>query len=385
MHIFHTSLRTYFLGSNLFGAFQLSFIYNVGHIRINLCDCFDLPPIFGKKIAWYATRSKLKGSNSRKFHLCWKKSLARCPKSKKKVSFFTYCRYFKNLLFVDVLKISFYIRYGDIFHINLGNTNIVYLCDFDTMEYVGKQDKFSFREDPYKKGNGRKAQLINWLFGFNNIHTKPGIILASGNNWQEQRRFALKNLKDLGFGKSSMEDLISDEVKELIHDLKYRIESNDQIDILQIFNLPVINSLWKIITGKRLDMKNPDEEKKMKDLAEMFATFGAFNITRLLAFKLPLWIGKNIPLIRGFRDLIQRLLTWFRSEYNEHEKTWDANNPRDFLDFYIAEHKKAKEEQKCQSSFYGEFGEANFVNTMYDLFLAGSETTSTTLTWFVLK
>ena len=82
-----------------------------------------------------------------------------------------------------------------------------------------------------------------------------------------------------------MEDLISDEVKEMIQDLKERSKESEEVDILQVFNLPIINSLWKIITGKRLDMKNPDEKKKMDDLAEMFATFGALNITRILAFR----------------------------------------------------------------------------------------------------
>ena len=51
------------------------------------------------------------------------------------------------------------------------------------------------------------------------------------------------------------------------------------------------------------------------------------------------------------------------------------------IDLYIGEHKKANEEQNDKSSFFGEMGSANFLLTMYDLFLAGSETTSTTLTW----
>ena len=51
------------------------------------------------------------------------------------------------------------------------------------------------------------------------------------------------------------------------------------------------------------------------------------------------------------------------------------------LDLYIGEHKKANEEQNYKSSFHGEMGSANFLLTMFDLFIAGSETTSTTLTW----
>jgi hypothetical protein len=42
-----------------------------------------------------------------------------------------------------------------------------------------------------------------------------GIIFANGHNWKVQRRFCLRNLRDFGFGKASMEALIMDEVKQL--------------------------------------------------------------------------------------------------------------------------------------------------------------------------
>jgi hypothetical protein len=36
----------------------------------------------------------------------------------------------------------------------------------------------------------------------------PGVISTSGRYWRDQRRFLLKNLKDFGFGRASMESLI---------------------------------------------------------------------------------------------------------------------------------------------------------------------------------
>ena len=38
----------------------------------------------------------------------------------------------------------------------------------------------------------------------------------------------------------------------------------------------------------------------------------------------------------------------------------------------------------ASSSFYGDFGKENLKNVLFDLFLGGSETTSTTLTWAAL-
>ena len=38
----------------------------------------------------------------------------------------------------------------------------------------------------------------------------------------------------------------------------------------------------------------------------------------------------------------------------------------------------------ASSSFFGDFGIENLKNVLFDLFLGGSETTSTTLTWATL-
>ena len=134
-----------------------------------------------------------------------------------------------------------------------------------------------------------------------------------------------------------MEELILDEAKELIIDLKSKIQNDDNIDINQLFNLPIINSLWKIITGKRLDINKSEEKEKISDIAEMFEFFGAFNISRIMAFRLPLWIGKQFSSIKNITKLIQRMFMWFRGEYKEHEKTLEPENQRDFLDAYITE------------------------------------------------
>jgi len=43
----------------------------------------------------------------------------------------------------------------------------------------------------------------------------PGVIFTGGKYWREQRRFLLKNLRDFGFGKSSMEAIFHDEASKL--------------------------------------------------------------------------------------------------------------------------------------------------------------------------
>ena len=82
-----------------------------------------------------------------------------------------------------------------------------------------------------------------------------GVILSEGKTWVEQRRFALRTLRDFGFGKQGMEELIQEEVdlfKALI--LKNGEESFDFINKL---NLPILNALWRVTVGERFDYDDP--------------------------------------------------------------------------------------------------------------------------------
>ena len=52
--------------------------------------------------------------------------------------------------------------------------------------------------------------------GFELMHgMSPGVVLSNGKYWKELRRFLLRNLRDFGFGKSSMENLFHEEVSKL--------------------------------------------------------------------------------------------------------------------------------------------------------------------------
>ena len=99
---------------------------------------------------------------------------------------------------------------------------------------------------------------------------------------------------------------------------------------------------------------------------------------------LPTFLHRFIPGYKANKALFDSLFDYYRDEYNDHLKDWDPENPRDFIDVYITERKRVEADHELDSSFFGHFGGINFVNSMFDLFLAGSETTATTLVFLVL-
>ena len=78
-----------------------------------------------------------------------------------------------------------------------------------------------------------------------------GLIMSQGETWKQQRKFAIKNLGDFGFGKSNMEELVWEETEKFCESLKERLGTPVQVSGL--FNITLLNSLWRITTGETFD------------------------------------------------------------------------------------------------------------------------------------
>jgi methyl farnesoate epoxidase/farnesoate epoxidase len=56
------------------------------------------------------------------------------------------------------------------------------------------------------------------------IYIIPGVFFSDGPFWIEQRRFTLHHLRDLGFGRSIMVASISEEIEDVIKELRQHEE-----------------------------------------------------------------------------------------------------------------------------------------------------------------
>ena len=92
-----------------------------------------------------------------------------------------------------------------------------------------------------------------------------GIIFNSGESWKETRTFALRALRDMGFGKKTSESLILEETRALIASIKKLADFNEGvINVEKIFNKASLNVVWNISAGERFDYDDPNMEKLYK-------------------------------------------------------------------------------------------------------------------------
>ncbi|CAG7836749.1 unnamed protein product [Allacma fusca] len=256
-------------------------------------------------------------------------------------------------------------EWGKIFYLKFYKYDVIVLNDVKLIKECFNENVFT----------GRSEAMFTAVLSMG----KNGILLSEGQTWVEQRRFTLRHLRDFGFGKQYMEDLIMDEVKDMIDDLKK--QEGQSVMMNEKFALAVINSLWMIVAGKKF--KHDDEEKIqiLYDIDRMFATL---SITSIIFLMEP-WLLKVLPGPLGFTKTLalrDRLHEMLHDEITEHEETLPKDgNPRDFIDAYLLQIKETTEEK---SSFYKEEGYKQLIAGIGDLFFAGSDTTSTTLSWTML-
>ena len=201
-----------------------------------------------------------------------------------------------------------------------------------------------------------------------------GIIFNSGPEWRELRRFTSKTLKDLGIGKNTSEEIILEECSFMKKEIKQLIEESDSglIDLDLLFNKAALNVIWHFTGGERFEYR----DKKMQSLIKFLE---CFVIIGQDLFSGPLAV---FPFLRHFppyktnfkkaydglavcRDFINRKIA-------EHEATLDTENPRDFIDTFLI---AAKNNEILNKE--------NLLFVCFDLFSAGSETTSKSMMYAV--
>ena len=202
---------------------------------------------------------------------------------------------------------------------------------------------------------------------------KLGIAFSEGPMWVEHRRFALRNLRDLGFGKKSLEETVLDEFEELAAGIVK--EMSTPIKINGRFSANVLNILWRLVADQRLDQADPKTQEHVASVTEFFQNIGPscpLNVAPWLRHFLPEWSGYS-ALVR-FREATA---TRFGELVKEHRRSLDRSSPRDFIDQFLIEMETPDAEAR-------QFTERNLGIIGTDFFTAGVETTTSTLTWALL-
>ncbi|KAH9510291.1 cytochrome P450 2 sub U member 1 [Bulinus truncatus] len=255
-------------------------------------------------------------------------------------------------------------KYGDVFTLQMGPQTTVLLSSFQAIQeaFVKKADFFSDRNENY------------FLAKFSKDFTK-GVGLSSGPVWKAQRKTSLSILRNFGMGSSLLAEKIMQEVSCFIQELTSK--NGQPSDIRSLTNMSVANVIGSIIVGHRFEFDDPKFIKMM----EMFNVVVRTNSRVLVLnffpylFYLPFDIFKGKKLLNAISELQSFTFDMIRQikEKCDPEK----------LDNYIVAYTDAmKKEQASGEITY--LDDINVARNIDGLFIAGSETTSSTILWCLL-
>ncbi|XP_006812675.1 cytochrome P450 2J4-like, partial [Saccoglossus kowalevskii] len=190
--------------------------------------------------------------------------------------------------------------------------------------------------------------------------------------WKEERRFTLMALRKCGMGSLRMEEKILREIKYMMADIDERI--NQPIDLLHLLSQTPANVVSTIVFGKRFEHEDP-MFLKLLDLQFVFTTkvnrLGASNLFPALRF---------VPGMKYSNELhstVDNAAQIFRKYIEDHRKKFDSNSePQCFIDMAIS-HIETLGDRTTMT-----YDSLSY--TLWDLFSAGTETISMTLSWAIL-
>ncbi|KAM4694433.1 cytochrome P450 2K1-like [Discoglossus pictus] len=252
-------------------------------------------------------------------------------------------------------------KYGPVYSIQIGNRKAVIICGYEAVKdaLVNHADEFAGR------GNVPIINDIAWGYG---------VLFSDGENWKVMRRFTITTLRDFGMGKKTLEDRINEETDFLVQ--KFESFNGKPFENTMILNAAVANIIVSILLGHRFDCEDPKFLRLMSLMNENIRLLGSANIRLYNTFpSLVRWLPGNHQKVHENATELQRFI---RDTFTKHREDLDINDQRNLIDAFLV---KQREEKPSAERY---FHDDNLMTLVSNLFLAGMETTSTTLRWSLL-
>ncbi|XP_077520494.1 cytochrome P450 2J4-like [Amblyomma americanum] len=270
-----------------------------------------------------------------------------------------------NLLAV---KRGFYFRdcirwakqYGPVLWLKMAAANVVVLVDEQSIQ------KYMCKKEMQNRSS-------HWT-----IQNKSnGIVALSGQAWKENRRLCVQILADLGYGKEPMHARIQEEAQHLAD--KIAEAGGKPVSIREYLLGSLVNNIVSYLLGRRYDLDDPKRRRLDKLVAGFLESGVDFSIEWL-----PAWLRRAsqcvFPKMRSSEvtRLAEGVSQYMREQINHYRKMPESERPRSLVDSFLREidNRENGDEYITMS---------HLVGNASDMLVAGTVTTTMTLSWHLLK
>ncbi|XP_033105470.1 cytochrome P450 2C23-like [Anneissia japonica] len=200
--------------------------------------------------------------------------------------------------------------------------------------------------------------------------TEGSIVWENGPAWKTKRRWMLSALRHFGMGKRSLEKQINAEADIFCQEAaKFK---SQPFDPKHFVNCAVANIICSISFGQRYDYLDPEFTELLKNLLAFFRQCNLSNIEMHIPSIM------NLPMFRHKRIPSLYLINFLKNQVKQHKETFDPDNIRDIIDRMLSEVQISSDEEKSYTD------PEHIWSSILTIFIAGAETTFSTLMWFLL-
>ncbi|KAL1765540.1 cytochrome P450 2C29 isoform X3 [Sigmodon hispidus] len=209
---------------------------------------------------------------------------------------------------------------------------------------------------------------------FDKVLNGLGVGFSNGSVWKESRHFLLMTLRDLGMGRSSIENCIKEEAWFLVEELKKT--NGSPCDPTFILGYAPCNVICSIVFTNRFEYTDKDFLNLIKKLNENNEILNSLwvQVCNTFPVLLDYCPGKHNTFYKNHTSINNYIL----EKIKEHEETLDNTNPRDFIDYYLIKRRQENHNQQLNYTL------ETLVAMVIDLLFGGTESISVTLRYTLL-
>ncbi|OQV14913.1 Cytochrome P450 2U1 [Hypsibius exemplaris] len=257
--------------------------------------------------------------------------------------------------------------YGKIISVRLGRNLFVAVHDFEVAKSILHKDVIT----------GRDALDV-----MNVLHEGQGLVMGEGDRYREHRRFALTALRDVGMGKSWLEQSVLAEVSDLIALIDR--SGAKPLNLRPHMTQSVSNMICALVFGKRFSLGDATFNKLCNNVGINLQLMSEVQPVRALPFLKYVPFGKLAQKWRTLKANIQSNRTFIESLIDDHKQghATGHNGGTSNMDYIH----RFLDERAAQLAEKGEttFDDEQLYYSVVGLFGGGTETTTTTVLWALI-
>ena len=262
---------------------------------------------------------------------------------------------------IDLMKLEK--QYGKVFRLYLGNQLVVIVSGGEALKevLVTKSADFAGRPNLYTSQVYSKGKAI--------------ALADYSPEWRLHRKIAVSALKMYSNNRINQGSVINEEFDLLLKRVHAR--NGQPHDITREIRLAVTNVACAVVFGSRFELDDPEFTKFLDITNALAKMVAAGSIVDVFP-----WLGW-IPFksLQNLREKCKERDELLGKKFVEHVEANRVLHPQDLTDSLLKARKEAEDEDSAVKGF---LSDEHLIMTMSDIFIAGMETTASTLCWALI-